>query len=235
MANIPSAPDLFTALAFIVPGFIIVRTREQFIAGRKQAVSEDLLEYIVYGAINFAAFSWLIFLLNRAEWSAEQAAFGWFVVVLLGPVCLGALMGVTAQRGWLGKLLSIVGTKPVHAVPTAWDWKFGRMSGEHALITFKDGTKIGCYISERSFISSEPGERDLYAELVYEIAEDNTWHLRQKSVLITHGEISMIEFYKTGEPYNEAEDKRLHTIASEATRRTSANGDGRAAAPSASE
>ena len=226
MASLPSNVDVFTALAFVVPGFIIARTREQFIAGRKRAASEDLLEYVTYGAVNFAVFSWLIYLLAYGNWSAWQASLGWLVVLLLGPLLLGVLLGVGARREWMHKLLAPIGIKAVHVVPAAWDWKFGKMPCQHALVTFKDGTRIGCFLGDRSFISSDQSERDLYAEQVFNIDDDGAWRPTRKSVLIAHGEISMIEFWREGATENGRTEQRICTDSNEATRRTPANGNG---------
>jgi Family of unknown function (DUF6338) len=237
MASLPSDTDVFTALAFIVPGFIVARTREQFITGRKQAVSEDLLEYITYGALNFAVFSWLIYLLANGGWTVWQASLGWFVVILLGPVCLGLLLGIAARKEWMSKflgsrILAPLGLKPVHVVPTAWDWKFGKMTGEHALVTFKDGTRIGCFLGEHSFISSDPAERDLYAEQVFNIDDNGTWHATRKAVLIAHGEISAIEFWQERND-DELREKGLRAVASETAGRASTNEHGCAKATAA--
>lgn len=201
MAGIPSEGEIFTALSFLVPGFIIAKVRGQFVTGRQQRIGQELLEYATLSAFNFAFFSWLIYLLANSNWTAGVKSLGWAAVILIGPVILGTVSGIAAQKDWTFRLLrsralGFIGARPVHLVPTAWDWKFARMERQWVLVTLKDGTRFAGFCGERSFISSDPAERDLYLEQVCDIGDDHTWTPTRKSVLITHGEIRTIEFWR---------------------------------------
>ena len=55
-------------------------------------------------------------------------------------------------------------------MPTAWDWKFGDTSAQWVLVTLNDDTKFAGYLGLRSFISSDPGERDIYIERIYDLS-----------------------------------------------------------------
>lgn len=244
MTGIPSQADIFTTLSFLVPGFIIAKVRGQFVTGRRQRIGQELLEYATLSAFNFAIFSWLIYLLANIDWSVGVKALGWATVILIGPVVLGTVSRITAQKYWAFKLLRsrplrFIGAKPVHLVPTAWDWKFARMERQWVLVTLKDGTRFAGMCGERSFISSDPTERDLYLEQICDIDDDDTWTPTRKSVLITHGEIRTIEFWTEADDDGIGE-KGLRAFTTSngsaqtvAARRSPANESGQASATAA--
>lgn len=67
--------------------------------------------------------------------------------------------------------------------------------GQWVIITLKDGTYFGGFCGGKSFISSEPRERDLYIQQIYDIDDDNKWELREgTSVLIAASQVSRVEF-----------------------------------------
>jgi hypothetical protein len=51
-------------------------------------------------------------------------------------------------------------------------------------------------LGSKSFISSSPQERDILIEQVYTIDDNDKWIERDSSVLITHGEIQSVEFWR---------------------------------------
>ena len=59
---------------------------------------------------------------------------------------------------------------------------------------------------DNSFASSEPGEKDIYLEELYEKKEDSWEKVRQtKGVWINHNEIRYIKFYKCEGDNNDGE------------------------------
>ena len=71
------------------------------------------------------------------------------------------------------------------------------------LVTLKDGTRFAGFCGEESFMSSDPGERDIYIQWTYDIDDHNNWSSRGESgVLIAAGEVQTTEFW----PYNPQEN-----------------------------
>lgn len=190
----------YVVLILVVPGLVITYIRAQFITGRMQNHAEALLSYFalsaVYGAGALPFFDWL------RSWS-EAGSIGlmsWFFLVFIGPAVFGALLGLNAKTEALRWVLHYFGINPVHAVPTAWDWKFGRMGDHLVIVTLKDDTKFAGYCGRASFMSSDPAERDLYVEKIYDWGEDNSWlDGGDHGLWVAPGELKSVEFFPVSE------------------------------------
>ncbi len=207
MAKLLSVNNLYLILVFIVPGFIILFVRSQFITGRissnsKEAILSYLTITVIYGS--------LVFLLVDLTSLTLMPASGliWFCLfIFLVPIALGLLLGINSQKDFVRNLLRRCRLKLVHPIPTAWDWKFSRMSPQWVLVTLKDDTRFAGFCSSESFISSDPNERDIYIEKVYDLGDDGTWSPPddERGLLIAAGEIRTIEFWPYKEEINEQE------------------------------
>ena len=211
MPDLTSLDEVFPFLVLIVPGLIVVFTRSQFTTGRRPSHSASLLSYLTISVVYYA----LILPLIGLVWPTPSVAIPpaqsvfpltirvlvwFFLLVFVGPAVLGFFLGVSAQKNWFHRLLRRCRLNPVHSMPTAWDWKFSNITKpEWVLVTLKNGKRFAGICDHRSFISSDPSERDIYISWVHDIGDNNKWHLRgDRSVLIKSGEISTITFW----PYN---------------------------------
>ncbi len=192
MAKLLSLNSLYLILVFIVPGFIALSVRSQFVTGRTSSDNKTaLLSYlaisVIYGAL-------VLPLVDPAL--IRESAWTWFGLVFVGPIVLGVLLGINIQKDLVRRLLNRCGLYPVHAIPTAWDWKFSGMTEQWVLVTLKDGTRFAGFYGAQSFTSSSPDERDMYIQWVYDIHEDGTLSPpdNERGVLISAGEIRTIEF-----------------------------------------
>ncbi len=195
MPNLSSIETVYLILAFIVPGLIASFVRAQFITGRTPSHTEAALSYLTLSVIYYALALPAVDYAMSVQEPGYRKALTWFALVFAGPAIFGLILGLNAQKELGRKLLKRIGLNPVHVMPTAWDWKFGGMKEAWVLAVLKDGTKFGGFCGAKSFMSSDPKERDLYIEQVYEIDENNVWHARENGVLIAAGEIRTIEFW----------------------------------------
>jgi hypothetical protein len=105
------------------------------------------------------------------------------------------MLGLDARQGWFRWVLRKLKIFPVHPIPSAWDWKFGSLSPSWVIVTLKNDHKIYGFLGNKSFISSDPKERDVYIEQVWTVDRKNRWTRNEQwSVLIPHGEIRVVEF-----------------------------------------
>lgn len=200
MPKLLSLNNLYLILVFIVPGFIALSVRSQFITGRILSNSKDaILSYLTVTVI----YSALVLPFVDPE-SIEKSRLAWFALVFIGPIFLGLLLGINIQKDLVRRFLNRFGLYPAHAIPTAWDWKFNAMAEQWVLVTLKDGTHFAGFYGAQSFVSSNPDERDMFIQWIYDIAEDGTWMppKSERGVLIAAGEIRTIEFW----PYNSQEE-----------------------------
>lgn len=196
MPDFSDSGTLYLTFALIVPGLVIVYFRAQFLTGRLQKHSEALLTYFslsaVYGAIALP----IIDLLHARSPDAPVPVWQWLFLVFLGPALMGIVLGYVTRAEAIRKLLNHIGINPVHAVPTAWDWKFGNMKQQLVIITLKDETKFAGYCGRGSFMSSDPTERDLFVEKIYAWGEDDQWlDNGEHSLWVPANEIKTIELF----------------------------------------
>ena len=75
MSGLVSIDTVYVAIFFLVPGYIFLTFRNQFVAGQDRLGTEQLLAFITYSALNLALFGWILFTLPRT-------AQGWVVVLV---------------------------------------------------------------------------------------------------------------------------------------------------------
>ena len=188
-------------MSLLVPGLVILFIRSQFVTDRKPSHSAMLVSYFTVSLVYYAfAFPLFEFIQSLYEYKGILA---WLVLVFVGPALLGLLLGINIQNNLLHRFLQFCRLNPVHAIPTAWDWKFGNMTPQWVLVTLKDDTRFVGFCGQESFISSDPMERDVYTEQIYDIDDNNEWSSPgRKGILIAPGEVKTIEFW----PYAPEED-----------------------------
>jgi len=204
-----SLDNLYLVLGFLVPGLIVVFVRAQFLTGRSPSHSDALLSYLTLSIIYYALVLPLVDYVLSIEDPGYRKAIAWFGLIFVGPAIFGLLLGLNAQKGFLRWILNRCGLNPVHVMPTAWDWKFSNMEPQWVLVTLKDGTRFAGCCSKDSFMSSDPAERDIYIQWIYDIGDDNQWHSRgENGVLLAAGEIRTIEFWPLSSQGDHDEQER---------------------------
>lgn len=196
MEHLKNFDHLLAAMGLLVPGLVVLFVRSQFVTDRRTSHSTVLLSYLTVSLVYYAiAYPFLD--LGQLLYEHEgDDALAWFLFIFLGPVLLGLFLGINVQKNLLLRFLKWCGLNPVHAIPTAWDWKFGNMDEQWVLVTLKDDTRFVGFCGQESFISSDPTERDIYIQQIYDIDDENNWSWPgQKGILIAPGEIRTIEFW----------------------------------------
>ena len=95
---------------------------------------------------------------------------------------------------FIDRLLFKLKIKTIHSTPTAWDYFFSKQESSYVIVTLVDGTKLYGYYSLNSFTSSDPDERDMYIEKLY----DEEWNTDNEDAgaYIAKEQIKYIEFRK---------------------------------------
>lgn len=203
LKSIDNINNLYAAMGLLVPGLIILFVRSQFVTGRMPSHSAMLLSYLAVSLVYYA----LSFLLLDPIQRLSEREYGreviWSILIFIGPALIGLLLGINIRKNLLHRFLQRCGLNLVHPITTAWDWKFGNMTEQWVLVTLKDDTRFVGFCGQSSFISSDPTNRDIYIEQIYDIDNTGSWSSPgPKGVLIAPGEVKTIEFW----PYTPEDD-----------------------------
>lgn len=199
--------NFYSIIGVLVPGMIILFVRSQFVTGRLNP-PHPILSYLAVSGVYYALVLLAVNPVPYLQGPGQGKRLGWFLLVFVLPVILGLLLGYDAQKQFLYRFFRWVGRpiglNPVHGMPSAWDRKFGNMNEQWVLVTLNDGTRFGGFLGEDSFMSSDPNERDIYIQWVYDIDENNNWSSRgDNGILVVAGKIRTMEFW----PYEPKETK----------------------------
>jgi len=196
MSDLALFDNIYLALFFLVPGLVVLFVRSQFVTGANFPHSAAWLPYLAISVIYYALAFPLIELVVAIDEPAYGKILAWLSLVFAGPAILGLILGVNIQKNLFRHLLQRCGLNPVHVIPTAWDWKFGNMTEQWVLVTLKDGTRFAGFCGSESFMSSDPSERDIYIQRVYDVDDDGNWSSPgEKALLIAADEVQTVEFW----------------------------------------
>ena len=199
MADFLTLDSLSIVLVFIVPGFVALSIRSQFVAG--ESLPDNWERSLAYVAISVIYGTLVLRLVDLSFVAKQDWAF--LTVVFVGPVVLGLALGINAQEDYFRRILRFLRIFPNHPSPTAWDRKFSRTSEQWVLVTLKNGDTIAGFYGKESFTASSSNERDMYIQWIYNTDEKGSSpSTQEKSVYIGPGEISTIEFW----PYPDEEE-----------------------------
>jgi hypothetical protein len=194
MGSLSNVDAIYTALVFVVPSYVFLTLRNQFIAGQNRLGTDQILAFVTYSALNFALFGWIVYLAIFYHVAPYILVATWILILGVIPAALGVLWGLSSQREMIGRIYEFFGLNPIHPTPSAWDRVFFNTPASWVFITLKNGTAFAGFWGGQSFASSDVKERDLYISQVYDFSGDLPWRPTGKSLFIAAGEISTIEF-----------------------------------------
>ena len=193
-----TAQAVFYVLTFLVPGFITDGVLSSFQTRKSEEFQVTLLRLFTFSVINYAVWSWLIYLLVFTQYFKEHeigSAVLWLCIILIAPIILAIALGYASQKEWSRKFYQSIGLRTKHITPTGWDWHFEQQRREWVLITLNDGSTVSGLFEHNSYASSDPSERDLYVEQLYKIDDEGNWlpDIEGKGILVAGVNIKTIE------------------------------------------
>jgi hypothetical protein len=197
VTEVKSLEQLSLILGTIVPGLIILYVRAQFLTGRLGPHKDALLSYFTLSIIYLAVVEAATSLVTGSRLPLYEQTPYWLPIMLGGAAGFGVLVGLNASLGLTRRIAGKIGLRLPHVMTSAWDWKFQRLPECMLTVTLRDGSKIAGWCGgKHSFVGSDPANRDIYIEQVYEIGEDGNFGLLHpgRGIYISSGEIRLIEF-----------------------------------------
>ena len=193
--SISSVQALFLTITFIVPGFVIDSITSRFVCHKSRQPHKDFLNFLTYSCINYAVFSWLVYVLLFGQLVIWEQIVLLFFVTFIGPLIIGLILAYAHQYEWVRWIAEKIFLKVIHTVPTAWDYQFGSTAPAFIQITLIDGSEVRGYFGPKSFASSDPKERDIFLEKGWELNEGKWVEIpRSGGLLVPSGSIKYIEF-----------------------------------------
>ncbi len=189
---------IYTAM-FLLPGYLINWIISILVPQRSGDQTDKVLRYLGYSLLNFTAWIWLFWLIRR-NIEADRTIY-WFLLsltVMATSFLTGVLLGVIRNKGCFRKLFAKYGLQIEHPIPTAWDYKFSKISAPRwVTVSLINGKRLRGYLGGNSMASSDEEFRDLYLELSYiQNGEGKPWEILPQTdgVWISPGQIAYIEF-----------------------------------------
>jgi hypothetical protein len=198
MPDLKGLENVQLVIAFIVPGLIISYVRARFVNGRMDKPSDAVLTYLSLAVVYYGlALPLLYYIVDLPTGLLRNLC--WWALIAVGPAFFGLLLGIGTQRGWIRGLAHKLGLQPIHTVPVAWDWRFGACRGScFVLVTLANGDTVAGIFGTGSFASSDPAERDIYLEELWDIPDDGgAWTPRnnRQGILLPAKEIRHVQFW----------------------------------------
>lgn len=206
--NFSSFDAVFFTAGFLVPGFIWSTVLSMLVPRLSAKPESRVVEFLTLSCINHGFWSWALLLIFRVGPLNEQPIWcvaALFGIVFVSPIVFGLLHARLQQIEWVARQLKRLGYRPIHSVPTAWDWKFSQGKSGWARVTLKSGPIVYGLFAEGSFAGSDPERRDLFPVATYRLLESGDWAPEEdtQGVLILADQIATIEFRNLPEDSNE--------------------------------
>lgn len=193
--NIFEPDKIILFIIFFVPGFISMKIYHLLIASDKINFSNSLSEAIGFSSINFASFSWLIYLMYRYNFIENYLTLYILInlfIIFIAPILWTIIYVKFAKSNRFKKYI-------LNPIRSPWDYFFEQRKSYWIIVNLKNGEKIGGAYSENSFSSVYPHKEQLYLEELWELNDDGSFKKkknRTKGVIILGDEIKSIEFYE---------------------------------------
>ena len=168
MPSIWEMDKLILFIAFVIPGFVMLKTYSQLIPGPTTDSSKQVVDAVAYSCVNYALLSYPIFLIeSNISFEKNPHCYVLFYasVLLVAPVGFAVIYKIARSTNWLQRFLP-------HPIGKPWDYIFGRGQTYWVIVTLADGEKIGGKYAFESFASSAPLPEQIYLEEVWWLNPD---------------------------------------------------------------
>ena len=188
------ANKLLLFIAFVIPGFVCLKTYDLLLPSVEQDSTKRIVDAIAYSCINYALLLLPISFVEksslRSNYPLAYDAFYAFVLVC-APVIWAVSFKLLRGRRLLQSLLP-------HPISRTWDYVFSKRLPYWLVVTLKDGKQIAGRYDSLSFASSAPAPEHIYLEETWEINADGGFERPRADsggILILSTEIVTIEFF----------------------------------------
>ncbi len=192
--DIWSADKLVLFIAFVVPGFVSLKTYELLSSSAAKEPASQIVDAVAYSSVNYALLLWPIFEVESRNVRATSPT--WYIlfyvfVLLVAPVSWAALLRRLREAQFLQRSLP-------HPTGKPWDYVFSQRTPHWVIVTLKDGKKIAGRFDSRSFASSAPSSEQLYLEETWVLNDAGGFErprVGSAGIIILSAEIASVELF----------------------------------------
>lgn len=181
-------------IAFVVPGFISLKTYELLFPCVAKDSAQQLIDAVAYSSLNYALLLWPIYEIEthaiRASYPSLYIVFYVFVL-LVAPVFWACLLRKLRTTQFLQSALP-------HPTGKPWDYVFSQRKRYWVIVSLKDGKRIGGLYDSQSFASSAPAVEQLYLQEAWELNSDGGFERPRSDsagIMILAPDILSVEFF----------------------------------------
>lgn len=193
LMSIWEGDKLLLFIAFVIPGFVSIKTYELLIPGAPRESDKLVIDAIAYSSINYALLLLPIYLVESSEvrqmFPSGYVAFYVFVLFLAPIIWVLAFKKLRTSEFFQRSM--------PHPTPKPWDYVFAQRKPNWVIVTLKDGTKIAGRYDSCSFASSSPAPEQIYLEETWVLNADGGFERPRENtagIVILSSEIVSVEF-----------------------------------------
>lgn len=194
-------------IAFVVPGFISLKTYALLQPTQVKDTSQQLVDAVAYSSINYALLIGPIYAIEQLELRTSHPV--WYVLFYVAVLLL-APIGWAWGFLWLRKT-QLLQRSIVHPTGRPWDFVFNQRHRYWVVATLGDGRRIGGYYGPESFASSNPEPEQIYLQETW-VLNDGCGFERPRGnsagILILAKEIVSLELFHVEDPQEGENDEQ---------------------------
>lgn len=210
--DIWSADKLVLFIAFVVPGFVSLKTYALLSPSGSRQAATEIVDAVSFSSINYALLSWSIFSIHVHEVRTNAPtlyAIFWVFVLLIAPMAWACLFFKLRHTQFFQKSLP-------HPTAKLWDYLFAQRKPYWVVVTLKEGKKIAGRYDSKSFASSNPAQEQLYLEQAWHLSDTGGFERPRADsagVLVLSADIESVELFNITVGASN-EQKRIEPIVS---------------------
>ncbi|APC14520.1 hypothetical protein BLL42_01760 [Pseudomonas frederiksbergensis] len=193
-------------IAFVVPGFISLKTYALLQPTQIKDTSQQLVDAVAYSSINYALLMGPIYAIEHIDLRSTHPTLYvlfYVVVLLLAPI------GWAWAFLWLRKT-QLLQRSIAHPTGKPWDFVFSQRTPYWVIVTLNDGRLVAGLYDSKSFASSSPAPEQIYLQETW-VLNDNGGFERSRTdsagIIILAKEIATLELFHLRAPQESDNDE----------------------------
>lgn len=194
-------------IAFIVPGFISLKTYALLQPADVRDSSQQLIDALAYSCINYAL---MLAPIYAVEHSGLQHCYPGLYVAFYVVVVLVAPILWAWSFHWLRKT-QLIQRSIAHPTGKPWDFVFSQRIPYWVIATLADGRQVAGRYDQRSFASSTPAPEQIYLEEAWVMSVKGGFERPRNGtagIIILSKEIVTVELFKIEEQKEQTDEHK---------------------------